>query len=131
MTPMILQKAFWLLLTLAIVVPVHEYGHDRVAVACRVRVLRFSIGFGRVLWSRRFGPDGTEFAISMLPLGGYVKMLDEREGPVAPAEGGWARPQGDPLPGPDAGQAPFGAGAAGTGCIAAIFADDGCRRSQT
>ena len=81
-----LQQAFWFLVTLAILIPIHEYGHYRVAKACGVKVLRFSIGFGRVLLRREFGPDRTEFALSMLPLGGYVKMLDEREGPVNPRE---------------------------------------------
>ena len=74
------------LLTLAILVVIHEYGHYRVAVACGVKVLRFSVGFGRVLWHRQSGPDATEFVVSALPLGGYVRMLDEREGPVAPEE---------------------------------------------
>ena len=74
------------LVTLAILVVIHEYGHYRVAVACGVKVLRFSVGFGRVLWRRRRGPDGTEFVLSALPLGGYVRMLDEREAPVAPDE---------------------------------------------
>jgi regulator of sigma E protease len=74
------------LLTIGILIVIHEYGHYRVAVACKVKVLRFSVGFGRVLWTRRHGPDGTEFVLSALPLGGYVKMLDEREGPVAPHE---------------------------------------------
>jgi len=74
------------LLTLAILVVIHEYGHYRVAVACGVKVLRFSVGFGRVLWRRQSGPDATEFVLSALPLGGYVRMLDEREGPVAPEE---------------------------------------------
>ncbi|PKO30312.1 MAG: RIP metalloprotease RseP [Betaproteobacteria bacterium HGW-Betaproteobacteria-7] len=64
----------------------HEYGHYAVARLCGVKVLRFSIGFGHVLWQRRFGRDGTEWAISAFPLGGYVKMLDEREGDVAPEE---------------------------------------------
>jgi regulator of sigma E protease len=77
-----LQQAFWFLVTIAILIPIHEYGHYRVAKACGVKVLRFSVGFGNVLWSRRVGPDQTEFALSMIPLGGYVKMLDEREGPV-------------------------------------------------
>ena len=77
-----MQQILWLLVVLGILIPVHEYGHYRVAVACNVKVLRFSIGFGRVLWSRRFGVDGTEFVLSMLPLGGYVRMLDEREIPV-------------------------------------------------
>ena len=70
------------LVTLALLVVVHEYGHYRVAVACGVKVLRFSVGFGRVLWRRQNGPDATEFVISALPLGGYVRMLDEREAPV-------------------------------------------------
>jgi regulator of sigma E protease len=61
---------------------VHEDGHYRVAVACGVKVLRFSVGFGRVLWRRQNGPDGTEFVLAALPLGGYVRMLDEREGAV-------------------------------------------------
>jgi regulator of sigma E protease len=74
------------LLTLGILIVIHEYGHYRVAVACGVKVLRFSVGFGRVIWSRRWGPDGTEFTLSALPLGGYVRMLDEREGDVAPHE---------------------------------------------
>jgi regulator of sigma E protease len=74
------------LVTLAILVVIHEYGHYRVAVACGVKVLRFSVGFGRVLWRRQSGPEATEFVVSALPLGGYVRMLDEREGPVAPHE---------------------------------------------
>ena len=74
------------LLTLAVLVVIHEYGHYRAAVACNVKVLRFSVGFGRVLWSRRLGSDGTEFVLSALPLGGYVRMLDEREGPVEPGQ---------------------------------------------
>ncbi len=78
------------LVTLAILVIVHEYGHYRVAVACGVKVLRFSVGFGRVLWRRQSGPNATEFVISAVPLGGYVRMLDEREAPVAPGELGRA-----------------------------------------
>ncbi len=74
------------ILTLGVLIVVHEYGHYRVAVACGVKVLRFSVGFGRVIWSRQPTPGGTEFVISALPLGGYVRMLDEREGPVAPGE---------------------------------------------
>jgi regulator of sigma E protease len=73
-------------LTLGVLIVVHEYGHYRVAVACGVRVLRFSIGFGRVLWRRQPRPDGTEFVVCVLPFGGYVRMLDEREGAVAPGE---------------------------------------------
>ncbi|EGJ12247.1 RIP metalloprotease RseP [Rubrivivax benzoatilyticus] len=70
-------------LTLGVLIVVHEYGHYRVAVACGVKVQRFSVGFGRVLFSRVRGADRTEFVVCALPLGGYVKMLDEREAPVA------------------------------------------------
>ena len=72
--------------TLGVLVVVHEWGHYRVARACGVKVLRFSVGFGRVVWRRQKAPDATEFVVSALPLGGYVRMLDEREGPVAPDE---------------------------------------------
>jgi regulator of sigma E protease len=68
--------------TLALLVVVHEYGHYRVAVACGVKVLRFSVGFGRVIWRRQATPDSTEFVLCALPLGGYVRMLDEREDSV-------------------------------------------------
>ena len=61
----------------------HELGHYLVARWCGVKVLRFSVGMGKVVWSRRFGPDQTEWAISALPLGGYVKMLDGREGDLS------------------------------------------------
>ncbi|MCC7287888.1 MAG: RIP metalloprotease RseP [Burkholderiaceae bacterium] len=70
--------------TLGLLIVVHEYGHYRVAVACGVKVLRFSVGFGRTLWSRQRGE--TEFVVAALPLGGYVRMLDEREAPVPPHE---------------------------------------------
>jgi regulator of sigma E protease len=72
--------------TLAILIAVHEYGHYRVAVACGIKVLKFSIGFGKPIYSWRLKNKPTEFSIGMLPLGGYVKMLDEREAPVDPAE---------------------------------------------
>ena len=65
---------------------VHEFGHYVVARWCGVKVLRFSVGFGRALASRRMGRDGTQWVLAAFPLGGYVKMLDEREGEVAPAE---------------------------------------------
>ena len=68
------------LVVLGILVVFHELGHYVVARWCGVKVLRFSVGFGRVLWSRRYGRDETEFAVSAIPLGGYVKMADEREG---------------------------------------------------
>jgi regulator of sigma E protease len=70
---------------IALLVVFHELGHYWVARRCGVKVLRFSVGFGKVLYSKR-GADGTEWAISAIPLGGYVKMLDEREGEVAPEE---------------------------------------------
>ena len=72
--------------TLGILIAVHEYGHYRVAIACGIKVLKFSIGFGRPIYSWRLKNKSTEFSIGMLPLGGYVKMLDEREAPVDPAE---------------------------------------------
>lgn len=72
------------LLTLGVLIVIHEYGHYRVAVACGVKVLRFSVGFGRVIWRRQANPDATEFVLCALPLGGYVRMLDEREGAVPP-----------------------------------------------
>jgi len=71
---------------LGILIAVHEYGHYWVARRCGVKVQRFSIGFGRPLFRWRAGKDGTEWALGAFPLGGYVKMLDEREGPVAPHE---------------------------------------------
>ncbi|MDI6749075.1 MAG: RIP metalloprotease RseP [Rhodocyclaceae bacterium] len=74
------------LLALGVLIVVHELGHYWVARFCNVKILRFSIGFGRPLWSRRLGRDGTEWQIAAFPLGGYVKMLDEHEGEVPPAE---------------------------------------------
>jgi len=73
------------LVAIAVLVAVHEWGHYRMAVACGVPVLRFSIGFGKplVTWRNR---HGTEFAIAALPLGGFVRMLDEREGDVPAAQ---------------------------------------------
>lgn len=71
------------LVAIIILVTVHEFGHFYVARLCGVRVLRFSLGFGKVLW-RRYDNHGTEFSLSALPFGGYVKMLDEREGDVPP-----------------------------------------------
>ena len=74
------------LLLLGVLIVFHEFGHYAVARLCGVKVLRFSIGFGRVIWQKRLGRDQTEWALSIFPLGGYVKMLDEREGDVAPEE---------------------------------------------
>lgn len=78
------------IVALGLLIAVHEYGHYRVAVACGVKVLRFSVGFGHAILrykpkKQRPGQD-TEFVIGAFPLGGYVKMLDEREGPVDPGE---------------------------------------------
>jgi regulator of sigma E protease len=80
----VLTTVLAFLVTLGVLIVVHEWGHYKVARLCGVKVLRFSVGFGRVVWSRRQGD--TEFAVAALPLGGYVKMLDEREEPVAPQE---------------------------------------------
>jgi len=77
-----MQSLLYLIVTLAILVVVHEFGHFWVARRCGVKVLKFSVGFGKPLWSR-FGKDGTEYIVAAIPLGGYVKMLDEREGDVA------------------------------------------------
>jgi regulator of sigma E protease len=74
-------SVFWLLVTLGVLVTFHEFGHYWVARRCGVKVLRFSVGFGRAVW-KRIGRDGTEYQIAAIPLGGYVKMLDAREGDV-------------------------------------------------
>lgn len=71
------------IVAISVLVVIHELGHYSVARLAGVKVLRFSVGFGKPLWSRRFGRDKTEWAIAAIPLGGYVKMLDEREGKVA------------------------------------------------
>ena len=65
--------------TLGVLIVIHEYGHYWVARRCGVRVLRFSIGFGRPLWKRAYGADRTEWVVAAVPLGGYVRMLDERD----------------------------------------------------
>ncbi len=74
------------IVALGILIAVHEYGHYRVAVACGIKVLKFSIGFGKPLYIWRLKGKPTEFSIGMLPLGGYVRMLDEREAPVDVSE---------------------------------------------
>ncbi|OEY67032.1 RIP metalloprotease RseP [Marinobacter sp. X15-166B] len=80
----LIQAILALALTLGILVTIHEYGHFWVARRCGVKVLRFSVGFGKPLFSW-YDRQGTEFAVAAIPLGGYVKMLDEREGPVPEA----------------------------------------------
>jgi len=74
------------IVAIGVLVTVHEFGHFWVARRLGVKVLKFSIGFGKPLWKRTFGKDETELIVAALPLGGYVKMLDEREGEVAAAE---------------------------------------------
>jgi len=76
----------WFVIAVGLLVTVHEFGHFWVARRLGFKVLRFSVGFGQPLWSRRVGADRTEIAIAPIPLGGYVKMLDEREGPVPPED---------------------------------------------
>jgi regulator of sigma E protease len=87
---MIQTSIFWYLgafvVALGVLIVVHEFGHYLVARWVGVKVLRFSVGFGKPLLSRRFGVDGTEWVLAAFPLGGYVKMLDEREEPVAPED---------------------------------------------
>ncbi|WP_371322712.1 RIP metalloprotease RseP [Dechloromonas sp. ZY10] len=83
-TPLLYIAAF--VVVIGVLVFIHELGHYLAARWCGVKVLRFSLGFGPVVWQRRFGSDATEWALSLVPLGGYVKMLDEREGTVPPAE---------------------------------------------
>jgi regulator of sigma E protease len=75
-----------LLVTLGVLIAFHEFGHFWVARRCGVKVLKFSIGFGTPIWSRRGRRDDTEYVIAAVPLGGYVQMLDGREGQVAPQE---------------------------------------------
>jgi regulator of sigma E protease len=70
------------IIALGLLIVVHEYGHYLIARLCGVKVLRFSVGFGRALFTKRIGADQTEWVIAAIPFGGYVKMLDEREGPV-------------------------------------------------
>ncbi|MDP1543687.1 MAG: RIP metalloprotease RseP, partial [Polycyclovorans sp.] len=82
----LLHTILWFLIAIGILVVVHEFGHYLAARWAGVKVLRFSVGFGKPLLSRRFGRDQTEWMLSALPLGGYVKMLDEREGEVPAAE---------------------------------------------
>jgi len=80
-----LQTVLAFIVALGILVTVHEFGHFWVARRCGVKVLRFSVGFGKALYTK-VDRHGTEFSIAAIPLGGYVKMLDEREGPVAEDE---------------------------------------------
>jgi len=85
----ILLSIIAFLVTIAIVIGIHEFGHFAVAKMCGVKVLRFSIGFGKSLWSKR-DKRGTEYQLAAIPMGGYVKLLDTREGDVNPAEESFA-----------------------------------------
>jgi regulator of sigma E protease len=76
----------WFIVAVSVLVTVHEFGHYWVARRLGFKVLRFSVGFGKPLFSRVAGADRTEYVVAAIPLGGYVKMLDEREGPVASAD---------------------------------------------
>ncbi|MBC7405394.1 MAG: RIP metalloprotease RseP [Cytophaga sp.] len=80
---MLLQTIFAFVVALGLLVTIHELGHFLVARWCGVKILRFSVGMGKVIFSRKLGADQTEWAISALPLGGYVKMLDAREQDVS------------------------------------------------
>lgn len=80
-----IQTVFAFVVTLAILVTIHEWGHFIVARWCGVKVLRFSVGFGKIFYSK-IGSQGTEFALAIIPLGGYVKMLDERQAEVKPEQ---------------------------------------------
>ena len=85
------------IVAISILVAVHEFGHYIVGRWAGMKVLRFSIGFGKPLWSRRSGPDNTEYCIAAIPLGGYVKFLDSREGDIDSADEGRAFDQ-RPIP---------------------------------
>lgn len=82
----ILHTLFYFVLAVGLLVAIHELGHFWVARKVGVKVIRFSVGFGKVVWSYRRAEDGTEYVLSAIPLGGYVKMVDEREGPVSMAD---------------------------------------------
>jgi regulator of sigma E protease len=86
----ILTSLLAFVVAIGLLVAVHEYGHYIVARGLGVKVLRYSIGFGRVVWSRCSGPDRTEYCLSAIPLGGYVKLLDERDCAVSFADLGRA-----------------------------------------
>lgn len=82
----IISTTFIFILTVSIIVTFHEFGHYIAAKLCGVKVLEFSVGFGKRLFGKKFGKDKTDYKVSALPLGGYVRMLDEREGNVIDVE---------------------------------------------
>ena len=81
----LIHTLFYFAIAIGVLVSIHEFGHFWVARKVGVKVLRFSIGFGKVLWSYQKNPNTTEYVLSAIPLGGYVKMIDEREGEVSEA----------------------------------------------
>ena len=82
----VIWQALWFIVAVSLLVTIHEFGHFWVARQLGFKVLRFSVGFGKPLLRRVAGVDRTEYVLAAIPLGGYVKMLDEREGPVDPSE---------------------------------------------
>jgi regulator of sigma E protease len=82
----VIWYALWFIVAVSLLVTVHEFGHYWVARRLGFKVLRFSVGFGKPIFSKVAGPDRTEYVLASIPLGGYVKMLDEREGPVPSAD---------------------------------------------
>ncbi|TAN69636.1 MAG: RIP metalloprotease RseP [Methylobacter sp.] len=82
----LLHTLFYFIVAISVLVSIHEFGHFWVARKAGVKVLRFSLGFGKILWAYQKNPDTTEYVISAIPLGGYVKMVDEREGEVKEAD---------------------------------------------
>lgn len=84
--PSIMHTVFYFLVALAVLIAIHEFGHFFVARKLGVKVLRFSLGFGKSIWRYQKNADSTEFIVGALPVGGYVKMVDEREGEVAAAD---------------------------------------------
>ena len=82
----ILLSIIAFIISVGLLITFHEFGHFSVARFFDIKVLRFSIGFGRPIYTRHFGRDRTEFTICLLPIGGYVKMLDDREGTVVQQE---------------------------------------------
>ena len=78
------------IIAISVLVAIHEYGHYIVGRWTGMKVLRFSIGFGKPIWMRVGGKDRTEYCVSAIPLGGYVRFLDTREGPIPEADEGRA-----------------------------------------
>ena len=86
----ILIKVIAFVVAISVLVTVHEFGHYIIGRWCGMKVLRFSVGFGKPIWMWLGGKDRTEYCLAAIPLGGYVKFLDEREGPIDPEDEGRA-----------------------------------------